>query len=157
MQGLNTQRAGEIGTALLRTVVGIVFVAHGAQKLFGFGLDGVAGAFAGMGIPLPALAGTVVTFVELLGGLALLAGLFTRWVALPLAFTMLVAMVAVHLPAGFFLPNGVEFTLVLLAASALLALTGPGAFALDSLLGRERVPVVGTGAGDRGKVARLAA
>jgi putative oxidoreductase len=97
--------------------------------------------------------------MELLGGLALLAGLFTRWVALPLAFTMLVAMVAVHLPAGFFLPNGIEFTLVLLAASVSLALTGPGAFALDSVLGRERQPAppAGAGAADWGKAARLVA
>jgi putative oxidoreductase len=136
MKALESARVAGVGTALLRAVVGLVFAAHGAQKLFVYGLDGVAGAFGEMGVPLAAVAGPLVTFVELLGGLALLAGLATRWVAVPLAFTMLVAMLLVHLPAGFFAPNGIEFTLTLFAASVSLVLTGPGAFSLDGLLAR---------------------
>jgi putative oxidoreductase len=155
MQALESQRAGAIGTAVLRAVVGTVFVAHGAQKLFVYGLEGTGGAFAEMGIPLPALSAAVVTFVELLGGLALLVGFFTRWVALPLAFTMLVAMVTVHLPNGFFAPGGIEFTLVLLAASASLALTGPGALALDGLRRPALAPAAAAVAPER--KARIAA
>jgi uncharacterized membrane protein YphA (DoxX/SURF4 family) len=62
------------GLAALRAVVGTVFLAHGAQKLFVFGLSGVAGAFSGMGGPLAGIAGPAVTFLEFFGGLALLLG-----------------------------------------------------------------------------------
>lgn len=125
------------GIALLRVGVGGVFAAHGAQKLFAFGIPGVAGLLGQIGIPFPALSAAAVTAAELLGGLALAAGAFTRWAALPLAFSMLVAGVAVHLKGGFFLPAGVEYVLVLFLASVALALTGPGAFSVDRLLGRE--------------------
>jgi putative oxidoreductase len=68
-----------------------------------------------------------------LGGAALLLGLFTRWAAAPIAFSMLVAIVTVHLKGGFFAPKGVEYPLTMLAANLALILTGAGAFALDNL------------------------
>ncbi len=132
-----TQRLN-VGLAILRIVVGIVFFAHGAQKLFVYGLAGVTGSFTQMGVPLPALSSAVVTGVEFFGGIALILGLFTRLAALPLAIDMLGAILLVHLKAGFFLPNGVEFALTLLAASLTLALTGPGALALDAVLASRR-------------------
>jgi putative oxidoreductase len=139
----STARRLNIGFAVLRIVVGIIFVAHGGQKLFIHGFGGVAGAFTNMGIPLPAVTSALVILIEFFGGLALLLGLFTRFVALPLAAVMLGAMLMVHLPAGFFLPNGIEFTLILLASLVLFALTGPGALAVDNVLAGRRDRTLG--------------
>jgi putative oxidoreductase len=132
------ERLMDTGLAVLRVGIGGVFVAHGIQKLAVFGISGLAGFMTQIGVPFPTLSAIAVTSAELLGGLALIAGFFTRWAALPLAFSMIVAALTVHLKAGFFLPNGVEYVLTLLAASVALALTGSGAFSVDGLLERRR-------------------
>ena len=124
------------GITVLRVVVGIVFLAHGWQKLFVFGFHGTAGAFAGMGIPLPAVSSAVVTLVEFLGGAALIIGLLTRWAAALNGFDMVVAILVVHLKNGFLKPGGFEHPLVMLAACIALVMLGPGAASVDGALAK---------------------
>ena len=122
------------GITVLRVVVGIVFLMHGGQKLFIWGIGNVAGTMEGAGIPMPMLAAVVVTGVEFLGGFTLLVGFLTRWAAIPLAMDMVGAILTVHLQGGFFLPNGFEFALTLLAANLSLALLGSGEASIDRFL-----------------------
>ncbi len=119
-----------------RVVVGGVFLAHGIQKVFMFGFHGVAGAFASMGVPAPAVTSVLVALVELLGGTALILGFLTRWAAALNGLDMLVAILLVHLKNGFFNPMGVEFPLTLMVACIVLAIHGPGAASVDGALAK---------------------
>lgn len=130
----------DLGLTILRVVTGIIFAAHGGQKLFVYGLDGVTGGFAQMGIPMAGIAAPAVAIVELLGGLALVAGLLTRLAALGLGIAMLGALFLVHLKNGFFMPNGYEFVLALLGAATTLAITGAGRLSLDARIAGRRGP-----------------
>jgi putative oxidoreductase len=132
------------GITILRVVVGITFFLHGWQKLFDNGIGGVGEFFGSIGVPAPAIAAFVITFIELLGGAALIVGFFTRWAGLLLTLDMLGAILFVHHKNGFFMGQapGVELVLVLGAAALCVALAGPGLFALDDLLqggGRNRI------------------
>ena len=128
----------DIGLAVLRVIAGLVFVAHGGQKLFVFGLDGVTTGFSQMGVPLAGITAPLVALVEFFGGMALVVGLLTRLAAIGLSITMLGAIFLVHLANGFFLPNGSEFALTLLGAAVALGFTGAGDFSLDGLRARRR-------------------
>jgi putative oxidoreductase len=124
------------GLTILRVVVGLVFFMHGQQKLFTFGLHGVQGMMGSLGIPLPGISAAILIAVEFIGGILLIAGLLTRYAAALNAIDMVVAILFVHLKNGFFLPMGFEFALTMLAASVALALAGPGAAAVDNVLGK---------------------
>ena len=134
MNAQGNSRAADWGLVPLRLVVGLVFVVHGAQKLFVFGLGGAAGFMAKVGIPLPFVAAVVVMAVEILGGLALILGLGTRVAAALLAFEMLVAILTVRLKMGFV--GGYEFELTLLAASLSLVLLGAGPVTAKTVFAR---------------------
>ena len=121
----------DCGLTVLRIVVGIVFLMHGYQKLFKMGFHGVEGFFGHLGIPLPLVAAVIVTLVEFVGGILLIAGLLVRVAAPLLACDMLVAILKVHWQHGFFSSTGgVEFPLTLLAGAICLTLAGGGCFSL---------------------------
>ena len=126
-----TQRMA-LGLTLVRIIVGVVFLVHGSQKLFVFGLGGITGFFTQAGIPLPMVAAPVVTFVEFLGGIALILGVFTRVAAILLAIDMMGAIAFVHGKNGFFLPTGYEYALTLFVLNLALAIGGPGEYAIES-------------------------
>ena len=127
------------GPLALRVPVGIIFTAHGAQKLFGwfggYGLAGTGQWMASIGLHPGTLMALLAGSAEFFGGLALIVGLLVRPAAAVLAFNMLVAIVTVHLAHGLFASNnGYEFALALLAAAVSLTLGGGGRASLDRLL-----------------------
>ena len=117
----------------IRIAVGLVFLMHGGQKLFVFGLAGTADIMDKLGIPLPVAAAAIVITVELLGGLAILLGMFTRIAGALLAFEMVVAILVARIHGGFFAPYGYEFELTLLMASLTFAIGGPGGKSLEEM------------------------
>jgi putative oxidoreductase len=133
----------EWGVTVLRVVIGVIFLMHGYQKLFVYGIGGVAQGFGQMGIPAPAIGAVLATAAEGLGGLLLILGLFTRFAAIPIAFTMVVAILTAHLHGGFFAPKGFEYPLALLGASVALVFLGSGKLALDNVLWRREHRDVG--------------
>ena len=127
------------GLLLLRAILGVVFIMHGGQKLFVYGLPGVAGMLGSLGVPFAGVNAVLITAVELGGGLALLTGAATRLAAASVAFAMGVAIVTAHLAHGFFAPQGVEVPLTLLVANLALVLTGAGRYSIDALFNGSRV------------------
>jgi putative oxidoreductase len=134
-----TTTAAGLDTLPLRVGAGVIFTAHGAQKLFGWfgghGLEGTGAWMASIGIEpgqaMAALAGSA----EFLGGLLLIIGLLVRPAAAILAVTMVVAIATVHLQNGLFMSNGgYEFGLALLAISVSLVFRGAGDVSADRLL-----------------------
>ena len=134
---------------VLRVPAGIIFAAHGAQKLFGafggYGLEATGQWMSSIGLTPGYLMALLAGSAEFFGGLFILLGLLTRPTAVVLAFTMLVAIVTVHLDNGLFMSNnGYEFGLALMAMSISLAISGAGRFGLDNwsqkVLSAERKP-----------------
>jgi putative oxidoreductase len=119
------------GATLLRTTLGGLFLAHAGLKYFVFTPAGTAQFFESVGLPGP-LAYAVLT-AEVIGGLALILGVYTRFVALALVPILLGAIVSVHGPAGFFFTNangGWEFPAFWAVALLVQAMIGDGALAL---------------------------
>ncbi|GAA5214472.1 DoxX family protein [Corallincola platygyrae] len=126
----------------LRIPAGIIFAAHGAQKLFGwfggYGIEGTGQWMASIGLTPGALMALLAGSAEFFGGIALLLGLFTRLTGVALAFTMLVAIFAVHFQNGLFMSNnGYEFGLALFAISVSVIFAGGGKASLDHLIAKK--------------------
>jgi len=123
----------------LRIPAAIIFIAHGAQKLFawfgGYGLEGTGQWMSSIGLEPGYQMALIAGSAEFFGGIALLIGLMVRPAALVLAVTMLVAIYSVHFVNGLFMSaNGYEFGLALLAISVSLVISGAGKFSVDNLL-----------------------
>jgi putative oxidoreductase len=138
---INTLISTKLGldTLPVRIGAGVIFTAHGAQKLFGwfggYGLEGTAGWMESIGLAPGTLMAALAGGAEFFGGLLLIAGLFVRPTAVVLAITMIVAIVTVHLQNGLFMSNnGYEFGLALLAISVGLAMRGAGSVSIDNLI-----------------------
>ena len=134
-----TNSDGSFGSLALRVPVGIIFMAHGAQKLFawfgGYGLDGTGQWMESIGLAPGFLMALLAGSAEFFGGLFILLGLLTRPAAAALAVTMIVAIFSVHFVNGLFMSNnGYEFGLALLAASVSLVFTGSGKAGVDNLI-----------------------
>jgi putative oxidoreductase len=141
IQKLAQSNAG-FGALALRVPVGIIFMAHGAQKLFGwfggYGLEGTGQWMASIGLGPGVLMALLAGSAEFFGGLFILLGLLTRPAAASLAVTMLVAIFAVHFENGLFMSNnGYEFGLALLGASVSLAFSGAGKAAIDETIAKK--------------------
>lgn len=131
-------RLAGVGPLAARVIVGIIMAAHGFQKLM-MG-PGAFGQFLGqLGVPLPTLMGFVVTFVELVGGVCLILGLFSRLSALLIAINLTVATLLVKAGVGLIAPEGAgagaELDLALIAGCLVVLFTGPGILSADRALG----------------------
>ncbi|MDT0596077.1 DoxX family protein [Glaciecola petra] len=125
----------------LRLGAGIIFAAYGAQKLFawfgGYGLEGTGQFMASLGLEPGYLMALAAGSAEFFGGILLVLGLLTRPVAIALTFTMLVAIVTVHLPNGLFMANnGYAFGLALMVISVSVAVSGAGKLSLDNMIAK---------------------
>jgi putative oxidoreductase len=129
-----------LGLLVVRVVVGLLFVGHGAQKLFGwfggYGPKGTGGWLESVGIKPGVAMAVAAGLMELIGGLLFVAGLLTPLAAVLIVLTMLGAIVKVHGPNGIWATaNGYEYNLVLIAIAIGIALTGAGEYSIDALIG----------------------
>ncbi|MGW7162660.1 DoxX family protein [Paenibacillus taichungensis] len=129
----------DVGLLLIRLVIGLSFMAHGAQKLFGwfggYGIKGTGGWFESMGMKPGALVALLAGLSEFGGGLLLALGLLTPVGGILIALTMVIAIVKVHGANGYWsTQNGFEYNLAILVVGVALALTGGGQYALDALI-----------------------
>ncbi|MEH7084056.1 DoxX family protein [Neobacillus drentensis] len=128
-----------IGLLIIRLVIGVLFIGHGAQKLFGwfggYGLKGTGGWFESIGMKPGVTMALFAGLTELIGGILLTLGLLTTLAGIMIAGTMVMAIVKVHAPNGLWsTANGYEYNLTLLAVAIGIALIGPGQYALDAFL-----------------------
>jgi len=140
------QTNGDASTLILRVLLGIVFLPHGLQKVFGlfggYGYTGTMGFFTGT-LGIPALFAFLAIAAEFFGSLGLIAGLFTRIAALGVGVTISVAALMLHVQNGFFMNwfsnqkgEGFEYHILVAAIAAALVIRGGGKWSLDRLIVR---------------------
>jgi len=132
------------GTTILRLLLGVIFFAHGAQKMLGwfggYGFTGTMGFFTNV-LHIPALFAFLAIAAEFLGGLGLILGFLTRIAALGIFSNMIVAIAMVHHQFGFFMNwtgaqkgEGYEYHLLVTAVTVFLMIRGAGAYSVDRLV-----------------------
>jgi putative oxidoreductase len=129
----------DLGLLVIRLVIGVLFIGHGAQKLFGWfgghGLKGTGGWFDSIGMKPGVTMALLAGLAELVGGILFALGLLTPLAAILIAATMFMAIVKVHGQNGLWATsNGYEYNLTLLAVAIGIALIGPGQYAVDAFL-----------------------
>lgn len=134
-------RAGS-GFSLLRAVAGIVFAAHGAQKLFGlfggYGLEGTGQYMESIGLHPGFVMALIAGSIEFLGGLSLIIGLLSRVAAIGLTILSAVALFSVHISHGFFMSaGGFEYIMTLMVISIAVIIEGSGKWSLDYILNKK--------------------
>lgn len=140
LKALFATRAG-FGLSVVRILVGVIFMAHGAQKLFGlfggYGLEGTGQWMESIGLTPGYFMALLSGSAEFFGGLALVVGLLARPAALALTVTLVVAIFSVHIGNGLFMSNnGYEFALALMAGTVAVLIEGAGRLSLDRLIAR---------------------
>ncbi|TFI41880.1 DoxX family protein [Rhodococcus sp. 1R11] len=131
---MNSTLVRDAVALVARIGLGVVFIAHGWQKLNTYGLDGTAASFEAMNIPVPTASAYFATFVELIGGGALVLGIFTPIAGLLLFVDMLGAAFLVHFENGVFATdNGYELVVGLGVGALLLAAFGAGRISIDGI------------------------
>ena len=128
-----------IGLLIIRVVIGVIFMGHGAQKLFGwfggYGIKGTGGWFESIGIKPGTAMALLAGLTELIGGILFTLGLLTPLAGIMIAGTMIMAIAKVHAPNGLWsTENGYEYNLTVIAVVIGVALIGPGQYALDAFL-----------------------
>jgi putative oxidoreductase len=137
----------DIVPAIIRVVLGVLFFAHGAQKMLGWwggpGYSAMMSAFESQGIP--AVFAFLAIAAEFFGGIGLILGFLGRIAAFGITVNMIVAILAVHWPNGLFMNwtgqqkgEGFEFHLLVLAITVSIMIVGSGAFSIDEYLYRNR-------------------
>jgi len=133
----------DVTLTILRVVLGVVFFAHGAQKMLGwfggYGFHGTMGFFEHLGLPAPMA--FLIICIEFFGGLGLIVGLLTRIPALGIGVEMIGAVLMIHIHNGFFMNwagnqkgEGFEYHLLAIAMALVLLIRGGGAFSADRAL-----------------------
>ena len=141
---MKTPLVRDIGILIARLVLGVIFLAHGLQKFNSWGYEGTKAGFEGMGVPAPAVSAFVATWIEILGGLALILGVLVPVFGVLLFLLMLGAFFIVHVENGIYVGDGgFELVAALGAGALLLAAVGAGAFSVDRFLTR-KVPLLRT-------------
>jgi putative oxidoreductase len=126
-----------VAATLVRVVVGIMFVMHVWGK-FNAGAARIAGNFGNYGLPMPDLFAYTAMGLELVGGVCLIIGLFTRFFAAALAVEMGIALVVAHLPKGYAASGGgYEYVLLIGVALLAIAMRGGGPYSVDAKIGKE--------------------